>query len=79
MGNGIMCIVFPGNGALRFGGQDSALEALTSYVRETWGKEITFRTRVRQGASEDITNYTVTDEELEDKVHFPMERGKNPI
>ena len=73
-GPGAMCIVFPGPGAMRFGGQEAALEALTAYVRETWGKEIVFRTRVRQGGQEEITNYTVTDEELKELVHFPVER-----
>jgi hypothetical protein len=59
---------------MRFGGQEAALEALTAYVRETWGREIAFRTRVRQGGPEEITNYTVTDEELKELVHFPVER-----
>ena len=73
-GSGTMCIVFPGTGAMRFGGKEAALEALTSYIRETWGKEIAFRTRVRQGGQEETTNYTVTDEELKELVHFPVER-----
>ena len=73
-GPGAMCIVFPGTGALRFGGQEAALEALTAYVRDTWGREIVFRTRVRHGGPEEITNYTVTDEELKELVHFPVER-----
>jgi len=77
-GNGTMCIVFPGNGAMRFGGKETALEALTSYIRETWGREIHFRTRVRQGGQEEITNYTVTDEELKELVHFPVERENIP-
>ena len=77
-GNGTMCIVFPGTGAMRFGGKEAALEALTSYIRETWGREIHFRTRVRQGGQEEITNYTVTDEELKELVHFPVERENIP-
>lgn len=77
-GSGTMCIVFPGTGAMRFGGKEAALEALTSYIRETWGKEIAFRTRVRQGGQEETTNYTVTDEELKELVHFPVERETRP-
>ena len=77
-GSGTMCIVFPGTGAMRFGGKEAALEALTSYIRATWGKEIAFRTRVRQGGQEETTNYTVTDEELKELVHFPVERETRP-
>ena len=78
-GEGTMCIVFPGAGAMRFGGLDRALEALQAYIRETFGKEITFRTRVRQGAAEENVSYTVTDEELKDIVHFPVERESGPV
>lgn len=72
-GSGVMCVVFSNVGLQRFGAQDGAIKELTDYVRETYKKDITFRTRVLRGGGEPANSYIVTAEELREAVHFPVE------
>ena len=73
-GSGTMCVVFSNPQTMRFGATERAMKALTDYVRETYKKDITFRTRARKGG-EQQTSYTVSEEELLDKINFPVEIG----
>ena len=68
-----MCVVFPSAGMQRFGGLEKGLERLQELVRERYQKEIRFTTRIRKGDREPARRYTVTREELETEINFPIQ------
>ena len=72
-GEGAMCVVFPSAGMQRFGGLEKGLERLQELVRERYQKEIRFTTRIRKGDREPARRYTVTREELETEINFPIQ------
>jgi len=76
-GDGCMCIVFPNDSVSRFGSSEEALLSVTDYVKKNYQKEIVFQTRVRKNANEPSKSYILSDEDLKEAIHFPVEKVKN--
>ena len=72
-----MCIVFPNDSVSRFGSSEEALLSVTDYVKKNYQKEIVFQTRVRKNANEPSKSYILSDEDLKEAIHFPVEKVKN--
>ena len=75
--NATMCIVFPNDSVSRFGSSEEALLSVTDYVKKNYQKEIVFQTRVRKNANEPSKSYILSDEDLKEAIHFPVEKVKN--
>jgi len=73
-GEGSLCVVFPNETRWKFGSNEPALKALTDHVRNSYQKEFIFQTRAKKNGDESVTNYKVTEEELREAVHFPIEK-----
>jgi hypothetical protein len=72
-GSGRMSIVFPNSAVSRFGADETAVKALTDYVKTAYQKDITFNTKIKKGGDSPAAEYVLSGEELKEAVHFPVD------
>lgn len=70
-GEGCMTVVFLDSMSYDMGRRPTVMGQLEQYVREHYGKEIYFKTRLA-GQGEQLNTIYVTQEELEDKIHMDI-------
>ncbi len=70
-GDSSLCIVFSSEDSFTIGNRPTALGELDAYVKEQYGKEMYFKTRMRH-SSERLNTIYVSDEELKEAIHMEI-------
>ena len=70
-GDSCLCIVFAGQDSYSIGSRPTVIGGLEQYVKDEYGKEIYFKTRLKN-TGERLNTVYVSDEELKDAIHMEI-------
>jgi len=70
-GEGCLCIVFANADSYEIGRRPTIMGELEEYIRNTYGKDIYFKTRLL-GSGERVDTIYVSDEELKNHIHMDI-------